>query len=85
MTLRLVGKVVVAVSVLAVAGFAVAQTLKGPVSDKPFDEKWAPTKWGANDRDGRLGQSHEELGEHRAGACHDQAEQGHHDRQVLPS
>jgi hypothetical protein len=36
MTLRLVGKVVVAVSVLAVAGFAVAPTLKGPVSDKPF-------------------------------------------------
>src|SRR5262249_41732053 len=52
MRLRMVGKVVVAGSVLAVAGFAVAQTLEGPVSDKPFDEKWAPTKWGANDRAG---------------------------------
>jgi hypothetical protein len=48
----MVGKAVVAVSVLALTGFAVAQTLKGPVSDKPFDEKWAPTKWGANDRAG---------------------------------
>ncbi|PYN15530.1 MAG: cyclase, partial [Candidatus Rokuibacteriota bacterium] len=43
---------VVAVSVLALAGLAVAQTLKGPVSDKPIDEKWAPSKWGATDRAG---------------------------------
>src|SRR5215468_9168876 len=50
-----IGKAVVAGLVLAFAGVgvvAVAQTLKGPVSDKPFDEKWAPTKWGANDRAG---------------------------------
>ena len=30
----------------------VAQTLKGPVSDKPLSEQWAPSKWGANDRAG---------------------------------
>jgi kynurenine formamidase len=35
-----------------VAGPARAQTLSGPVSDKPLDEKWAPSKWGANDRAG---------------------------------
>ena len=52
MRYRVVGKVVVAVSVLALAGLAVAQTLKGPVSDKPIDEKWAPSKWGATDRAG---------------------------------
>jgi hypothetical protein len=25
------------------AGTALAQSLKGPVSDKPLEEKWAPT------------------------------------------
>jgi kynurenine formamidase len=44
--------VVLALGFAGVAVIAVAQTLKGPVSDKPFDEKWAPTKWGANDRAG---------------------------------
>ena len=34
------------------AGTALAQTLKGPVNDKPFEEKWAPTKWGPNDSAG---------------------------------
>jgi len=29
------------------AGTALAQSLKGPVSDKPLEEKWAPTKWGS--------------------------------------
>jgi kynurenine formamidase len=29
-----------------------AQALKGPVSDKPLQEKWAPSKWGAEDRAG---------------------------------
>jgi kynurenine formamidase len=43
---------VLAVVLAAFAGPAVAQTLKGPVSDKPLDEKWAPSKWGANDRAG---------------------------------
>jgi len=50
-----IGKVVLVallMVVAALAGFAVAQTLKGPVSDKPIDEKWAPSKWGANDRAG---------------------------------
>src|SRR4029453_9232463 len=48
----LVGKVVLTVLLLAVAALAVAQTLKGPVSDKPIDEKWAPSKGGARDRGG---------------------------------
>src|SRR6516165_3473988 len=34
------------------AGPALAQSLKGPVSDKPLEEKWAPTKWGADDSAG---------------------------------
>jgi kynurenine formamidase len=33
-------------------GFASAQTLKGPVNDKPLEENWAPTKWGADDKAG---------------------------------
>jgi kynurenine formamidase len=49
--LHIVGAVLtVIVSVLA--GPAAAQTLKGPVSDKPITEKWAPSKWGASDRAG---------------------------------
>jgi kynurenine formamidase len=35
-----------------VSGGAFAQTLKGPVSDKPLQENWAPSKWGAEDRAG---------------------------------
>ncbi|HEY5929410.1 MAG TPA: cyclase family protein [Burkholderiales bacterium] len=31
---------------------ASAQTLKGPVSDKPITENWAPSKWGKDDRAG---------------------------------
>jgi kynurenine formamidase len=38
--------------VAAVGGPAFAQVLPGPVSDKPLTEKWAPSKWGANDRAG---------------------------------
>jgi len=34
------------------AGSAMAQTLKGPVSDKPLKENWAPSKWGAADMAG---------------------------------
>jgi len=34
------------------AGTALAQSLKGPVSDKPLEEKWAPTKWGPDDSAG---------------------------------
>src|SRR3989442_13351439 len=48
----IIGKAVLTVLLLAFAALAVAQTLKGPVSDKPLDEKWAPSKWGANDRAG---------------------------------
>src|SRR5215471_3783140 len=44
-----------AMSVLLLLAFGhpvVAQTLKGPVSDKPLTENWAPSKWGPNDRAG---------------------------------
>jgi len=34
------------------ANSANAQTLKGPTSDKPLMENWAPSKWGADDRAG---------------------------------
>jgi kynurenine formamidase len=44
--------VVLAVVLAAFAGSAAAQTLKGTVDDKPLNEKWAPTKWGAEDRAG---------------------------------
>ena len=44
---------VLAAVILAVAAVpAVTQTLKGPSSDKPLTENWAPSKWGANDRAG---------------------------------
>ncbi|MGH7326640.1 MAG: cyclase family protein [Candidatus Rokuibacteriota bacterium] len=44
---------IIAGVVLAVfAGDAMAQTLKGPVDDKPLRENWAPSKWGATDRAG---------------------------------
>jgi hypothetical protein len=46
----IIGRAVLTVLLLAFAALAVAQTLKGPVSDKPLDEKWAPSKWGTNDR-----------------------------------
>ena len=36
----------------AFAGSALAQTLKGNVDDKPLTEKWAPSKWGADDKAG---------------------------------
>jgi kynurenine formamidase len=48
----ILGKAVLTVCLVGLAALAVAQTLKGPVSDKPIDEKWAPTKWGAGDRAG---------------------------------
>ena len=34
------------------ATWANAQTLQGPTSEKPYMEKWAPSKWGADDRAG---------------------------------
>ena len=33
-------------------GWVGAQTMKGPVNDKPLTEKWAPSKWGADDKAG---------------------------------
>lgn len=34
------------------SGESMAQALKGPVSDKPLKENWAPSKWGADDKAG---------------------------------
>ena len=48
----ILSKAVLTVCLVGLAALAVAQTLKGPVSDKPIDEKWAPSKWGAGDRAG---------------------------------
>src|SRR5262247_4709718 len=47
-----IGRVALVGVLLAFAGYAIGQTLPGPVSDKPLDEKWAPSKWGAKDRAG---------------------------------
>jgi kynurenine formamidase len=52
MRLFIVGRVLVLAVVLALVGSAGAQRVPGPTSDKPFDEKWAPSKWGAMDRAG---------------------------------
>jgi len=46
------GIAVLTVMLVAFAAPATPQTLQGPVSDKPLDEKWAPSKWGAQDRAG---------------------------------
>jgi kynurenine formamidase len=40
-----------AIAALATTG-AFAQTLKGNVDDRPLTEKWAPSKWGADDKAG---------------------------------
>ena len=37
---------IVTLMLLTFAHPALAQTLKGPVSDKPLTENWAPSKWG---------------------------------------
>ena len=50
------------------AGTALAQTLKGPVSDKPLDLKWAPTKWGADDSAGSTNHT-KEFGKYQTGAA----------------
>lgn len=52
MRLFSVGRVIAVAVLFAFIGFAVAQTVPGPTSEKPFDEKWAPSKWGATDRAG---------------------------------
>ena len=43
---------IVTLMLLTFAPPALAQTLKGPVSDKPLTENWLPSKWGADDRAG---------------------------------
>ena len=74
---------IVTVMLLAFAHPALAQTLKGPVSDKPLTENWAPSKWGANDRAGSANYTNDPANVAKA-LGHRQAEQGAHDRQVLP-
>ena len=78
-----VGRVLVLAVLLVCVGSSGAQQVPGPTSNKPFDEKWAPVEVG-RDRPGGLRQPHEQPGEHQARARDRQAEQGHHDRQVLP-
>jgi kynurenine formamidase len=48
----IVGRVMMAAVLLVCVGSSGAQQVPGPTSDKPFDEKWAPSKWGATDRAG---------------------------------
>ena len=44
---------IIAGAVLAAfAGGAMAQAMKGNIDDAPINEKWFPTKWGADDRAG---------------------------------
>jgi hypothetical protein len=68
---------------LLVAEPAVTQTLQGPVSDKPLDEKWGAVQV-ETERSGWLGKSHQQCREHRPGIGHDQAKQIAHYWQVLP-
>ena len=74
---------IVTVMLLAFAHPALAQALKGPVSDKPLTEKWAPSKWGANDRAGSANHTKTPRTSSE-GAGHGQAEQVAHDGEVLP-
>ena len=76
-----IAKAVVIGAVLAFAGSAGTQTLKGSVSDKPLKEKWAPSKWGAKTRPAE--QSHEKSRQRQVGSGHRQAEQGGNAWQVL--
>lgn len=39
----------VAGAIFATSGFALGQSMPGPVDDKPLNEQWAPSKWGADD------------------------------------
>jgi hypothetical protein len=48
----IIGRAALTVIFVGFTAVATAQTLQGPVSDKPLDEKWAPSKWGAQDRAG---------------------------------
>ena len=65
-------------SIVAGAAAAVlalsATTVFAQVSDKPFQENWAPSKWGKDDSAGSR-QSHQEPGERQARNQHDQAVQ----------
>jgi kynurenine formamidase len=48
----IIGRTALTVIFVGFTAVATSQTLQGPVSDKPLDEKWAPSKWGAQDRAG---------------------------------
>jgi len=52
LSIRHVAWMLVVLLPLALGGLVYSETLKGPVSDKPLTEKWAPSKWGATDRAG---------------------------------
>jgi len=48
-----VSMIAAAIAALCMAGgTAMAQTMKGPVNDKPLSENWAPSQWGADDKAG---------------------------------
>src|SRR5215470_4222776 len=48
-----VSMIAAAIAALCMAGgTAMAQTMKGPVNDKPLTENWAPSQWGADDKAG---------------------------------
>src|SRR6185503_8143365 len=48
-----VSMIAAAIAALCMAGgTAMAQTMKGPVNDKPLSENWAPAQWGADDKAG---------------------------------
>jgi len=48
----IIGRTALTVIFVGFTAVATSQTLQGPVSDRPLDEKWAPSKWGAQDRAG---------------------------------
>src|SRR4029453_4933283 len=48
----IIGRTALTVIFVGFTAVATSQTLQGPVSDKPLDEKWAPSKWGPTDRAG---------------------------------
>ena len=46
---------------LAVFGLSFAPVASAQVSDKPFEENWAPTEWGPNDRAGSVNRTTPEM------------------------
>ena len=44
--------ILIGLALAGIASSASTQALKGPVNDAPFNEKWWPSKWGADDMAG---------------------------------